>query len=63
MAHTKYEISLYNGRRKYICYSFRTSENLMEEWSNHDKCMERHETLDRKVIKVARGSVDYIKVI
>lgn len=63
MAHTKYEISLYDGRRKYICYSFRTPENLMEEWRNHDKFMERHETLDREVIMVGRGSVDYIKVI
>lgn len=63
MAYTEYEISLYDGRRKHTCYSLRTPENLMKEWSNHNKLMERHETLDRKVIMVAKGSVDYIRLI
>lgn len=59
----RYELSMYGGRRKYICVSKLSSERLLSTWTESKKPMEFHQREDGKEIKTSSGNIDGIKII
>lgn len=60
---TRYELSMYGGRRKYICISSYSPDELLERWKNNEKSLQIHVCEDGERIETARGNIDYIKII